>query len=95
MKKTLTKNDLAKTIYTKLGYSKEEAKGFTQQFFSSIIERVVKEKKLKITNLGTFLTIKKNERIGRNPKTKEKALITSRYVISFKFSKLLRDKMNK
>ena len=95
MKKTLTKKDLANTINNKLGYSKEEAKGFVQVFFKSIINNIVKEKKLKITNLGTFTAIKKKARMGRNPKTKEEALITERYVISLKFSKLLRDKINK
>ena len=95
MKKTLTKKDLANTINNKLGYSKEEAKSFTQVFFNSIITNIVKEKKLKITKLGTFSVIKKKPRMGRNPKTKEEALITERYVISFKFSKLLRDKINK
>mgnify|MGYP001379615978 CR=1 FL=1 len=95
MKKTLTKKDLANTINKKLGYSREEAKGFIQIFFNSIINTVAKEKKLKITKLGTFLAIKKKARMGRNPKTKEEALITERYVISFKFSKLLKDKMNK
>ena len=95
MKKTLTKKDLANTINNKLGYSREEAKGFTQFFFNSIIKNVVKEKKLKISKLGTFLAIKKKARMGRNPKTKKEALITERNVISFKFSKLLRDKMNK
>ena len=94
MKKTLTKKDLANVINKKLGYSKEEAKGFTQVFFNSIINNVVREKKLKITKLGTFLAIKKKARMGRNPKTKKEALITERNVISFKFSKLLRDKMN-
>ena len=95
MKKTLTKKDLANTINNKLGYSKEEAKSFIQVFFNSIITNIVKEKKLKITKLGTFSIIKKKARMGRNPKTKEEALITERYVISFKFSKLLRDKINK
>ena len=95
MKKTITKKDLANTINNKLGYSKEEAKGFAQVFFKSIINNIVKEKKLKITNLGTFKAIKKKARMGRNPKTKEEALITERYVISLKFSKLLRDKINK
>ena len=95
MKKTLTKKDLANTINNKLGYSKEESKGFAQVFFKSIINNIVKEKKLKITNLGTFTAIKKKARMGRNPKTKEEALITERYVISLKFSKLLRDKINK
>ena len=95
MKKTLTKKDLANTINNKLGYSKEEAKSFAKVFFNSIINNIVKEKKLKITKLGTFSTIKKKARMGRNPRTKEESLITERYVISFKFSKLLIDKMNK
>ena len=95
MKKNLTKKDLTNIINTKLGYSKEETKGFIQFFFSSIIKRVAKEKKLKITNLGTFQIVEKNERMGRNPMTKEKALISARRVISFKFSKLLREKINK
>lgn len=95
MKKTLTKKDLANTLNYKLGYSKEEAKGFTQFFFNSIINTVAKEKKIKITKLGTFIAIKKKARMGRNPKTKKEALITERYVISLKFSKLLREKMNK
>ena len=46
MKKTLTKKDLANTINNKLGYSKEEAKSFTQVFFNSIITNIVKEKKI-------------------------------------------------
>ncbi len=94
-KKNLTKKDLANTINTKLGYSREEAKDFIKIFFTSIIKNVVKEKKLKITKLGSFLAIKKNQRMGRNPRTKKEAIITERNVISFKSSKLLRDKMNK
>ena len=44
---------------------------------------------LSISNIGSFKIKQKNERIGRNPKTKEKHLIKSREVISFKKSKKL------
>ena len=44
---------------------------------------------LSISNIGSFKINKKNERIGRNPKTKEEHLIRSRKVISFKKSKKL------
>ena len=44
---------------------------------------------LSINYIGTFKTDKKNERIGRNPKTKEEHLIKSRKVISFKKSNKL------
>ena len=44
---------------------------------------------LSISNIGSFKIKKKNERIGRNPKTKEEHLIKSRKVISFKKSNKL------
>tara|TARA_B100000902_G_C27143003_1_gene829688 strand:+ start:680 stop:970 length:291 start_codon:yes stop_codon:yes gene_type:complete len=94
MKKTLTKKDLADRINTKLGYSKEEAKEFIRLFFNIIIDSVKKQKKVKLSKLGTFDLIKKNKRMGRNPKTKEPALISERKVISFKSSKVLKNKIN-
>ena len=44
---------------------------------------------LSINYIGSFKIKKKNERIGRNPKTKEEYLIKSRKVISFKKSNKL------
>ena len=41
---------------------------------------------LSINYIGSFKINKKNERIGRNPKTKEEHLIKSRKVISYKKS---------
>ena len=44
---------------------------------------------LSINYIGSFKINKKNERMGRNPKTKEEYLINSRRVISFKKSNKL------
>jgi len=44
---------------------------------------------LSISNIGSFKIKKKNERIGRNPKTKKEHLIKSKKVISFKKSNKL------
>ena len=41
-----------------------------------------------------FLKKKKNKRIGRNPKTKEKKIISARNVITFKASKIFMNKIN-
>ena len=38
--------------------------------------------------------IKKRERIGRNPKTKEEAKISSRKIIKFKPSTIFKNKIN-
>ena len=44
---------------------------------------------LSINYIGSFKINQKNERIGRNPKTKKEHLIKSRKVISFKKSNKL------
>ena len=49
---------------------------------------------VKIAGFGTFKLRHKKERIGRNPRTKEPAVISSRNVILFKVSQQLKDKIN-
>ena len=95
MKKTLTKSILASRINTKLGYSKEESKEFIDVFFDSIKNNLLKEKQIKISKLGTFNLIRKKQRIGRNPKTGEEAIISERNVVSFRFSRLIKEIINK
>ena len=50
---------------------------------------------LVLKNIGTFKLSKKNERIGRNPKTKEEFLISKRKSIRFIVSKNLTKILNK
>ena len=95
MKKTLTKRILASRINTKLGYSKEESKEFIDVFFDSIKNNLLKEKQIKISKLGTFNLIREKQRIGRNPKTGEEAIISERNVVSFRFSRLIKEIINK
>lgn len=94
IKKTLTKKDIIEKINQKLGYSKEEAKEFVELFFDTILNKVSEDHEVKIPKLGNFKIRKKNKRIGRNPKTGKEAIISSRKVISFKASKLLKLRIN-
>ena len=50
---------------------------------------------VKISSFGTFEVINKKERIGRNPKTKIEAKISSRKIVKFKPSQLIKEKLNK
>jgi integration host factor subunit alpha len=49
---------------------------------------------LKLTKFGTFSIRQKKSRIGRNPKTKETKMISSREVVLFKPSKEFKDFIN-
>ncbi|MAH88656.1 MAG: integration host factor subunit alpha [Pelagibacterales bacterium] len=95
MRKNFTRNILAERINIKLGYSKEEAKEFIEFFLNSIKVNITSQKIIKISNLASFKVIKKNERIGRNPKTGKEAIVSERKVINCKFSKHLKYKINK
>ena len=84
MRINLTKKDLVNLVYMQIGFSKHISENLIDDFFSLIIENLKNEKKLKISNFGTFSIREKKERIGRNPKTKEKKKISKRNVVLFK-----------
>ena len=96
MRINLTKKDLVNLVYMQIGFSKSISEGLIDEFFSIIVSNLKKEKKVKISNFGTFSIRQKKLRIGRNPKTKEKKMISARNVVLFKpskeFKKLLNNK---
>ena len=94
MSKNYTRNKLAERINVKLGYSKEEAKEFIEVFLNYIKINIKEKKNIKISKLASFKIINKKERIGRNPKTGQDAIISERKVVSCKFSKNLKNKIN-
>jgi len=93
-KKNFTRKDLAIKLYQNVGFSKNFSSSIVDNFFETIIQELIKSNMIKISTFGTFKVIKKKERIGRNPKTKEEAVISSRKVVKFTPSILLKEKLN-
>ena len=77
-----------------LGFSKQISSNLIEEFLATIVSNIKKEKKLKLSKFGTFTIRQKKSRIGRNPKTKETKLITSRDVVLFKPSKEFKEFIN-
>ena len=94
MRINLTKKDLVNLVYMQLGFSKQISENLIEDFLSSIVFNIQKEKKLKLSKFGTFSIRQKKSRIGRNPKTKEIRMISSRDVVLFKPSKEFKDFVN-
>jgi len=90
-----TRQSLADLVYKELGISKVEASNFIDDIFDLISLELEKKNKVKIANFGAFNIREKKQRIGRNPKTKEDKVISSRIVITFRPSKILKNKINK
>ncbi len=87
MRVNLTKKDLVNYIYMRLGFSKQVSENLIEDFLSIIVSNIKTDKKLKLSKFGTFSIREKKSRIGRNPKTKERKIISSRSVVLFKPSK--------
>ena len=77
-----------------IGFSKTISETLLEDIFEIILKNIIKHKKVKIAKFGTFTIRKKNKRIGRNPKTKERKIISERNVILFKASKEFKSYIN-
>ena len=94
MRVNLTKKKIINSIYMQIGFSKKISENLLEDVMQTIIENLKKNKKLKISKFGTFTIRNKKSRIGRNPLTKEKKVISSRNVVLFKPSKEFKDLVN-
>ena len=94
MRINLTKKDLVNLVYMQLGFSKQISENLIEDFLSTIVDNIKHEKKLKLSKFGTFTIRQKKSRIGRNPKTKETKIISSRDVVLFKPSKEFKEFVN-
>ena len=94
MRINLTKKEIVNSIYMQIGFSKKISETLLEDIFQIILKNIISEKKVKIAKFGTFILRKKKERIGRNPKTNEKKIISERNVILFKPSKEIKQYIN-
>ena len=94
MRINLTKKDLVNQVYMQIGFSKQVSENLIDEFFFLITKNLVNEGVIKLSKFGTFSIRSKKSRIGRNPKTKEKKIISDREVVLFKPSKEFKKYIN-
>jgi len=90
----LTKKEIINSIYMQIGFSKNISENLLEDFLSILLNELIKNKKVKIPKFGTFILRHKKSRIGRNPKTLEKKVISERNVVLFKPSRELKNYIN-
>ena len=95
LKKNFTRKDLSNNVHQNLGFSKNISSLIIDDFFESLISGLIKFNEIKISSFGTFKVVDKNERIGRNPKTKVEAKIIARKVVKFQPSNTIKEKLNR
>ena len=91
---TLTRAELTEAIYEEVGLSRNESAELVEAVLGEMSNALIRGESVKISSFGSFTIRNKSERIGRNPKTGEEVPITSRRVIIFKPSHVLKNRIN-
>ena len=91
----MTKADLADKIQESISCQKKEAVELVELVMETLKEAIATEGLVKISGFGNFVVRKKADRTGRNPQTRETITISSRKVLTFKPSTVLKDRINR
>ncbi len=92
--RTVTRADLAETVYKRVGLSRSESAELVQAFLDEICEAAIRGETIKLSSFGSFVVRSKNQQIGRNPKTGVEVPILPRRVMVFKPSNVLKARIN-
>jgi integration host factor subunit alpha len=91
---TLTKADIIEQV-AKSGFNKKQSAELVEALLETIKRTLEKGEDVMISGFGKFCVNEKGKRKGRNPYTGDDMLLDARRVITFKCSRVLRDKINK
>ena len=94
LRKNLAKKEITTNLKSVIGFSTKNIQKITEDIIETIITILINQKKVNIKNFGSFNIVYKNQRKGRNPKTKEEFIIDARNIVQFKASDLLKKKVN-
>ena len=80
---TVTRADLAKAVHQQVGLSFNECDQIVLDTLDQISSSLLVDGAVKLSNFGSFKVVYKKERMGRNPKTREDAVVSARRVVVF------------
>jgi len=91
---SVTKALLIDRIYNNCGCSKTKATELTESILEIIKKSLESGEDVVLSGFGKFRVREKNERRGRNPATGEDLPLEARRVVTFRCSKVLKDRIN-
>ena len=87
----MTKADIIERIQQRSRVSRKEVGEIVELVFEKIKKNLETGDKVKLSGFGNFIVHSKHARRGRNPQTGEEITISSRRVLSFRPSQVLKD----
>jgi len=90
----LTKVDIAKNIYSELGFTKNKSIDCVETLLKIMKKTLASGEDVMISGFGKFCVNGKRQRRGRNPATGDAMMLPARRVVTFKCSGKLKGKIN-
>ncbi|MBQ9607041.1 MAG: HU family DNA-binding protein [Lachnospiraceae bacterium] len=91
----MNKSELVESIAKKAELSKKDAEAALNAFTDVVGKALKKGDKVQLVGFGTFETVKRAARKGRNPQTGKEIKIAASKAPKFKAGKALKDLVNK
>ena len=91
---TLTRAGLADALHREMGLTRSERAGFVNDVIEAIAGSLSAGEEVKNSGFGNFVPRDRGPRMGRYPKTGEKAPIAAWRAVSFRPSQILRDRVD-
>lgn len=91
---TLTKDDIADSIYNQCGFSRMKSVGLIETILEMIKSTLESGEDVRLSRFGKFTVRSKKARRGRNPATGDDITLGARRVVTFRCSPVLKGKLN-
>ena len=90
----MNRTDLINAMSEQSGLSKKDCDSALKAFIDTVTDSLKKKEPVQLVGFGTFETVEKAARTGRNPKTGEAMPIAASTAPKFKPGKALKDVVN-
>ena len=92
---TLIKAEMAQKIADECGFMKGEASEIVEKILDIIKSRLVAGEDVMISGFGKWSVRQKHSRRGRNPQTGEHIVLDARRVVTWRYSPVLKEILNR
>ena len=90
----MNKKDIVEAIHAKVGFSKRETAAIVNKALELLKTALTEGDSVMISSFGKFSVREKKAHKGRNPKTGETITLPARKVVTFKVSRVLKERIN-
>lgn len=90
----MVKSELIKAVSARTGLTQTDSESAINGVIAEMAEALFAGQKVELRGLGSFSVSDKAERMGRNPKTGEDAIIPARKAVKFTCSTVLKNHLN-